>query len=40
MMSFNNSSAVDRVICLFQAHGLSEKRLWSAQASMRVSTVQ
>ena len=26
-MSFYNSSAVDRVICLFQAHGLSENSL-------------
>ena len=27
LMSFNNSSAVDRVICLFQAHGLSENKM-------------
>ena len=29
-MSLNNSSAVDRVICPFQAHGLSENSLLSA----------
>ena len=27
LVSLNNSSAVDRVMCLFQAHGLSEKQL-------------
>ena len=26
-MSFNNSTAADRVTCLFQAHGLSGKQL-------------
>ena len=27
LMTFNNTSAVDRVMCLFQAHGLSENSL-------------
>ena len=27
LISFNNSSVVDRVTCLFQAHGLSGKQL-------------
>ena len=40
LISVNNSSVVDRVMCLFHEHRLSENSLRSAQVLMRVSTVQ
>ena len=40
LMSFYNSSAVGRVICVFQAHELSEKQLVYVHQCQCASTVQ